>query len=280
MKLTLLKPLCVFDLETTGVQITKDRIVQIAIIKINPDGSELEYNQIVNPEMEIPQEICEIHGITNEMAKKAPTLKELAPAIMAFIGDADLAGFNSNKFDIPVLVEELIRVGVDADFSNKAFVDVQNIFHKMEQRTLSAACLFYTGKPMENAHNALFDTRVTWEVLKAQIERYDNLEGDVTFLSDFSRHSNFELVDYAGRLAKNENGETIYNFGKHKGKTIQQVNQSEPGYYGWMLEADFTNHTKLCLRKEMEKIKLEKEQKKEQDLSAKLNSLTNKFNTK
>ena len=280
MKLTLHKPLCVFDLETTGVQITKDRIVQIAIIKINPDGSEMEYNQIVNPEMEIPQEICEIHGITNEMAKKAPTLKELAPAIMAFIGDADLAGFNSNKFDIPVLVEELIRVGIDADFSNKAFVDVQNIFHKMEQRTLSAACLFYTGKPMENAHNALFDTRVTWEVLKAQIERYDNLEGDVTFLSDFSRHSNFELVDYAGRLAKNENGETIYNFGKHKGKTIQQVNQSEPGYYGWMLEADFTNHTKLCLRKEMDRIKLEKEQKKEQELSDKLNSLTNKFNSK
>ena len=280
MKLTLHIPLCVFDLETTGVQITKDRIVQIAIIKIHPDGSELEYNQIVNPEMEIPQEICEIHGITNEMAKKAPTLKELAPAIMAFIGDADLAGFNSNKFDIPVLVEELIRVGVDADFSNKAFVDVQNIFHKMEQRTLSAACLFYTGKPMENAHNALFDTRVTWEVLKAQIERYDNLEGDVTFLSDFSRHSNFEMVDYAGRLAKNENGETIYNFGKHKGKTILQVNQSEPGYYGWMLEADFTNHTKLCLRKEMDKIKLEKEQKKEQDLSDKLNSLTNKFNSK
>ena len=280
MKLTLHKSLCVFDLETTGVQITKDRIVQIAIIKIHPDGSELEYNQIVNPEMEIPQEICEIHGITNEMAKKAPTLKELAPAIMAFIGDADLAGFNSNKFDIPVLVEELIRVGIDADFSNKAFVDVQNIFHKMEQRTLSAACMFYTGKPMENAHNALFDTRITWEVLKAQIERYDNLEGDVTFLSDFSRHSNFEMVDYAGRLAKNENGETIYNFGKHKGKTIQQVNQSEPGYYGWMLEADFTNHTKLCLRKEMEKIKLEKEQKKEQDLSDKLNSLTNKFNSK
>ena len=280
MKLTLHKPLCVFDLETTGVQITKDRIVQIAIIKINPDGSEMEYNQIVNPEMEIPQEICEIHGITNEMAKKAPTLKELAPAIMAFIGDADLAGFNSNKFDIPVLVEELIRVGIDADFSNKAFVDVQNIFHKMEQRTLSAACLFYTGKPMENAHNALFDTRVTWEVLKAQIERYDNLEGDVTFLSDFSRHSNFEMVDYAGRLAKNENGETIYNFGKHKGKTIQQVNQSEPGYYGWMLEADFTNHTKLCLRKEMDRIKLEKEQKKEQELSDKLNSLTNKFNSK
>ena len=280
MKLTLHKPLCVFDLETTGVQITKDRIVQIAIIKIHPDGSELEYNQIVNPEMEIPQEICEIHGITNEMAKKAPTLKELAPAIMAFIGDADLAGFNSNKFDIPVLVEELIRVGVDADFSNKAFVDVQNIFHKMEQRTLSAACLFYTGKPMENAHNALFDTRVTWEVLKAQIERYDNLEGDVTFLSDFSRHSNFEMVDYAGRLAKNENGETIYNFGKHKGKTILQVNQSEPGYYGWMLEADFTNHTKLCLRKEMDKIKLEKEQIKEQELSDKLNSLTNKFNSK
>ena len=262
------------------MQITKDRIVQIAIIKIHPDGSELEYNQIVNPEMEIPQEICEIHGITNEMAKKAPTLKELAPAIMAFIGDADLAGFNSNKFDIPVLVEELIRVGIDADFSNKAFVDVQNIFHKMEQRTLSAACMFYTGKPMENAHNALFDTRITWEVLKAQIERYDNLEGDVTFLSDFSRHSNFEMVDYAGRLAKNENGETIYNFGKHKGKTIQQVNQSEPGYYGWMLEADFTNHTKLCLRKEMDKIKLEKEQKKEQDLSDKLNSLTNKFNSK
>jgi DNA polymerase-3 subunit epsilon len=199
---------------------------------------------------------------------------------MEFIGDADLAGFNSNKFDIPVLVEELIRVGVDADFSNKAFVDIQNIFHKMEQRTLSAACLFYTGKPMENAHNALFDTRVTWEVLKAQLERYEQLEPDVNFLSNFSRNSNFEMVDYAGRLAKNEKGETIYNFGKHKGKTIQQVNTNEPGYYGWMLEADFTNHTKLCLRKEMEKIKLEKEQKKQEDLSNQMNSLVNKFNTK
>ncbi len=280
MKLQLKRPLCVFDLETTGIQITKDRIVQIAIIKIHPDGSELEYNEIVNPEMEIPQEICEIHGITNEMAKQAPTLRELAPAIMEFIGDADLAGFNSNKFDIPVLVEELIRVGVDADFSNKAFVDIQNIFHKMEQRTLSAACLFYTGKPMENAHNALFDTRVTWEVLKAQLERYEQLEPDVNFLSSFSRNSSFEMVDYAGRLAKNEKGETIYNFGKHKGKTIQQVHTNEPGYYGWMLEADFTNHTKLCLRKEMEKIKLEKEQKKQEDLSNQMNSLANKFNTK
>lgn len=280
MKLKLLKPLCVFDLETTGVQITKDRIVQIAIIKINPDGSELEYNQIVNPEMEMSQEICEIHGISNETAKQAPTLAELAPAIMEFIGDADLAGFNSNKFDIPVLVEELIRVGIDADFSTKAFVDIQNIFHKMEQRTLSAACLFYTGKPMENAHNALFDTRVTWEVLKAQLERYDQLEPDVNFLSNFSRNSNYEMVDYAGRLAKNEKGETIYNFGKHKGKTIQQVNSTEPGYYGWMLEADFTNHTKLCLRKEMEKIKLEKGKIKEDELANKLNSLTNKFNSK
>lgn len=280
MKIQLKRPLCVFDLETTGIQITKDRIVQIAIIKINPDGSELEYNEIVNPEMEIPQEICEIHGITNEMVKQAHTLGELAPAIMEFIGDADLAGFNSNKFDIPVLVEELIRVGIDADFSNKAFVDIQNIFHKMEQRTLSAACLFYTGKPMENAHNALFDTRVTWEILKAQLERYEQLEPDVNFLSNFSRNSSFEMVDYAGRLAKNEKGETIYNFGKHKGKTIQQVNTNEPGYYGWMLEADFTNHTKLCLRKEMEKIKLEKEQKKQEDLSNQMNSLANKFNTK
>lgn len=280
MKLKLLKPLCVFDLETTGVQITKDRIVQIAIIKIHPDGSEFEYNQIVNPEMEMSQEICEIHGISNETAKQAPTLAELAPTIMEFIGDADLAGFNSNKFDIPVLVEELIRVGIDADFSTKAFVDIQNIFHKMEQRTLSAACLFYTGKPMVNAHNALFDTRITWEVLKAQLERYDQLEPDVNFLSTFSRNSTYEMVDYAGRLAKNEKGETIYNFGKHKGKTIQQVNSTEPGYYGWMLEADFTNHTKLCLRKEMEKIKLEKEKIKEDELSDKLNSLTNKFNSK
>lgn len=280
MKLKLLKPLCVFDLETTGVQITKDRIVQIAIIKIHPDGSELEYNQIVNPEMEMSQEICEIHGISNETAKQAPTLAELAPTIMEFIGDADLAGFNSNKFDIPVLVEELIRVGIDADFSTKAFVDIQNIFHKMEQRTLSAACLFYTGKPMENAHNALFDTRVTWEVLKAQLERYEQLEPDVNFLSTFSRNSTYEMIDYAGRLAKNEKGETIYNFGKHKGKTIQQVNSTEPGYYGWMLEADFTNHTKLCLRKEMEKIKLEKGKIKEDELADKLNSLTNKFNSK
>ncbi|MBI1837272.1 MAG: 3'-5' exonuclease [Flavobacteriia bacterium] len=257
MKLILKRPLAVFDLETTGLNITKDRIVEIAVIKINVDGSEESYSKRVNPEMLIPLESSLIHGIYDEDVKDAPTFASIADELVEFLGEADLGGYNSNKFDIPVLSEELLRVGNNFDVSNRKFVDVQNIFHKMEQRTLAAAYLFYCNKNIENAHNALADTEATWHVLKAQLEKYDTLEGTIDFLSDFSKGSNLNLIDFAGRLAFNENGEAVYNFGKNKGKLIKDIAKSEPGYYGWMLDADFPLNTKQCLKREMDKIKQE-----------------------
>lgn len=280
MKLNLTRPLCVFDLETTGIQITKDRIVQIAIVRINTDGKEDHFNRLVNPEMTIPDEIVAIHGVSNDRVKNEPTIKEIAQEIADFIGDADLAGYNSNKFDIPMLAEELLRCGFDMDLSNRHFIDVQNIFHKMEQRTLAAAYQFYCNQTMDNAHDALYDTQVTWEVFKAQMEKYPSLAAEVSELAEFTRVGDFKLLDFAGRLAIDSKGNSIYNFGKHKGKTIRQVMKEEPGYYGWMLDADFPLYTKQCLKKEMEKIKAENQQEKEGDLSAKINELKNKFGGK
>jgi DNA polymerase-3 subunit epsilon len=278
MNISLKKPLAIFDLETTGTNVTSDRIVEIAIIKVNTDGTEEKYLKRVNPEMPIPIEVSEIHGIYEKDIADAPTFSQIAAEVVAFIGDADLAGYNSNKFDIPVLAEELMRAKSSFDVSNRQFVDVQNIFHKMEQRTLSAAYKFYCNKEIENAHNAMYDAEATWDVLKAQIERYDQLEGNVDFLSNFSKAGNNNLLDFAGRLAINDKGEAIYNFGKHKNKTIKDVAKTEPGYYGWMLDADFPLYTKQCLRKEMEKIKLEKEIKETTvNLEDKLNALKNKF---
>ena len=255
MKLALKRPLAIFDLETTGLNITKDRIVEIAVIKINVDGSEENFCKRVNPEIPIPLETSLIHGIYDEDVKDLDNFASIADELVDFLGDADLGGYNSNRFDIPVLSEELLRVGNNFDVSNRKFVDVQNIFHKMEQRTLAAAYQFYCHKTIENAHNALADTTATWEVLKAQLERYENLEGDIDFLSNFSKGSNLNLIDFAGRLAYNENGDAIYNFGKNKGKLIEDIAKSEPGYYGWMLDADFPLNTKQCLKREMEKIR-------------------------
>lgn len=257
MNLSLIRPLAIFDLETTGLNITKDRIVEIAIIKVHPNGDEEYFSKRVNPEMEIPEETSLIHGIYNKNIENEPKFSEIADELVSFLGDADLAGYNSNKFDIPVLSEELLRVGNTFDVSNRKFVDVQNIFHKMEQRTLAAAYKFYCNKEIENAHNALADTTATWEVLKAQIEKYDTLEKNIDSLSDFSKAGNYNLLDFAGRLAINENNEAVYNFGKNKGKTIKEIAISEPGYYGWMLNADFPLYTKQCLKIEMEKIKKE-----------------------
>jgi DNA polymerase-3 subunit epsilon len=278
MKLNLSKPLCVFDLETTGTQITKDRIVQIAIIKVFPDGKQEEYNQLINPEISIPDEIIAIHGITNEKVKTCPTFKDKALEIADFIDDADLAGYNSNKFDIPVLAEEFLRAEHQFDFANRRFVDVQNIFHKMEQRTLAAAFQFYCEKKIENAHDALHDTRATLEVFFAQLDRYTELKNDIHFLSDFSRAGELEIVDMAGRLAKNKKGDVIYNFGKHNGKSVADVMKIEPGYYGWMLDADFPLYTKQCLRKEMHRLK--ENSSDSTSLEDKLNQLKNKFNSK
>ena len=229
--------------------------------------------------MPIPEETSLIHGIYDKDIENEPKFSEIADELVTFIGDADLAGYNSNKFDIPVLSEELLRVGNTFDVSNRKFVDVQNIFHKMEQRTLAAAYKFYCNKEIENAHNALADTTATWEVLKAQIEKYDSLEKNINSLSDFSKAGNYNLLDFAGRLAINDDGEAIYNFGKNKGKTVKEIAISEPGYYGWMLNADFPLYTKQCLKKEMEKIKKEIESDGKPKERKQLNNFSDKKNT-
>jgi len=280
MRLNLTKPLCFFDLETTGIQITKDRIVQIAVVKLSPDGTQQKCNYLVNPGISIPKEISEIHGITDEMVRECPTLDAYAEEIIAFFGDADLEGYTSNKFDIPFLVEVFYRVGTPFPMENRSFVDVQNIFHKMEQRTLAAAYQFYCGKTMENAHNALYDAEVTMEVFVSQMDKYPTLPNDVAPLSDFTRNSPLGMVDFAGRLARNAKNEVMYNFGKHKGKTVEEILKIEPGYYGWMLEADFPFQTKDCLRVEVARIKGNREKGKTQELQSKLDSLATKFNKK
>lgn len=279
MKLSLTSPLAFFDIEATGLNISKDRIVEIAVIKINPDGSKEEFSSLVNPEIEIPKEVIEIHGITNEKVKNSPSFAQVADDLVAFIKDADLAGYNSNKFDIPLLAEELLRVGNDFDLSQKKFVDVQNIFHKMEQRTLAAAYQFYCKKEIKDAHSAMVDTQATFEVLLSQLEKYPDLKTDVLFLSEFSRAHQGEMVDYAGRLAKNEQDQIVYNFGKHKGKTVEEVNKTEPGYYGWFISdlTDFPQFTKKKLKEEMERIKALKHKNAEEPFENKLEALKNKF---
>lgn len=266
MKLKLERPLAIFDLEATGLNISQDRIVEIAIIKINPDGTEETFSARINPQMPIPAEVTLIHGISDEDIKDAPTFADIAKRVTDFIGDADLGGYNSNKFDIPMLAEELLRVESDFKMSERRFVDVQNIFHKMEQRTLAAAFQFYCKSDLNNAHNALADTEATWEVLKAQLEKYPDLKGDIAFLADFSKGGNMNNLDFAGRLSVNEKGEAVYNFGKHKGKTVKQINEDEPGYYGWFVSdsTDFPKYTKQKLKEEMDKIKLEIKNEKEQ----------------
>lgn len=255
MNLSLQRPFAVFDLETTGINVTQDRIVEIAIIKLMPDGTEEEYYKRVHPTIPIPKESSEIHGIRDEDIRDAPKFAEIADEVAAFIGNSDLAGYNSNKFDIPVLAEEFLRCNHPFDISTRKFVDVQNIFHKMEQRTLAAAYQFYCSEKMENAHNALYDTKVTLDVFRAQLERYPDLAKTVEGLSEFSRQGNVEWHDFAGRLAISDKGEVMYNFGKHKGKTVELVHLTEPGYYGWMLDADFPLYTKQLLKKEMNRIK-------------------------
>lgn len=284
MKLNLERPLAIFDLETTGTNVTKDRIVEISILKVEPNGDENTFTKRVNPEMDIPKETSEIHGIYQADIENEKTFKELAPEVAEFIGNADLAGFNSNKFDIPVLMEEFLRAEYKFDMHDRRFVDVQNIFHKMEQRTLVAAYKFYCDKDLTNAHSAEADVIATYEVLKAQVARYENLENDIKFLSTFSKQGNNEVVDFAGRIAKNKEGEIIYNFGKHKNKTVEFVANNEPGYYGWFLNSDFPLYTKQVLKEEMERIKKNREeqkeinkQKEEQRLNAKLDALKNKF---
>ena len=245
MQLNLKKPICFFDLETTGVSITSDRFVEISILKVFPNGKEEKKTWLVNPEMPIPAQSTAIHGISNEKVADAPTFKMLAKEINSWITDADLGGFNSNRFDIPILAEEMLRAGLDFDMKNRQSVDVQTIFHKMEQRTLTAAYKFYCDKNLENAHSAEADTIATYEVLKAQLDRYDALENATKFLAQFSTRQKF--ADFAWFIRFDEVGDECFSFGKHKGKKVTEVLQKEPGYFGWLLDADFPLFTKKVL---------------------------------
>ncbi|MDG1147319.1 MAG: 3'-5' exonuclease [Crocinitomicaceae bacterium] len=279
MNIKLKKSLAIFDLEATGLSVTNDRIVEIAIVKIAPDGKRSEFHKRLNPEQAIPKEVSEIHGIYDEDIKDAPTFKQIIPELEAFIENTDIAGYNSNKFDLPMLAEELLRAGSEIDLSTKNHIDVQNIFHKMEQRTLIAAYAFYCNKDLKNAHSAMADADATWEVLDAQISKYDEIQDDVPFLANFSSYGNVSRLDFAGRLALNKEGVEIYNFGKHKGKTIKDVSIAEPGYYGWMMDADFPRYTKQCLKKAMDKVKAaQKNKANAETFDDKLNALKNKFN--
>ena len=246
MELNLSKPLVFFDLETTGVNIGTDRIVEISILKIFPNGTKESKTWLVNPEVEIPAEATAVHGITNEKVVTEPTFKELAHTVNDMIGDADLAGFNSNRFDIPLLAEELLRAGIDFDMNTRKAIDVQVIFHKKEQRTLSAGYKFYCGKDLDDAHSAEADTNATYEILKAQLDKYDDIENSVDSLSEFSTHS--KRADFAGFILFNDEDQEIFSFGKYKGRTVEEVLKENPGYNAWIQNADFPLYTKKVLR--------------------------------
>ena len=245
MNLNLANPIVFFDLETTGVNIAKDRIVEISVLKVYPNGKEEQRTIRVNPEMHIPEEASKVHGIHDEDVKDCPVFKSIAKELARYIEGCDLGGYNSNRFDIPLLAEEFLRAEVDFDMSKRKFVDVQTIFHKMEQRTLSAAYKFYCNKNLENAHTAAADTMATYEVLKAQLDRYPELKNDVKFLSDFSCFTN--NVDFAGRMVYNDKGEAVFNFGKYKGRLVEEVFKTDPSYYAWMMNNDFPLNTKQKL---------------------------------
>lgn len=242
MELKLKKPIIFFDLETTGTNITHDRIVEISVIKIMPNGEEREFTKRINPEMPIPPESTAIHHITDADVADAPTFKQLAASIAKGFEGCDIAGFNSNRFDIPMLAEEFARAGVDFDFSRARFIDVQTIFHKKEQRTLVAAYRFYCGKELDGAHSANADTRATYEVLKAQLDRYDDLPNDMEELSRYSAPS--RNVDLMGRIVLNDNDVPVINFGKYKGRPVVEVLRRDPGYYSWIQQGDFPGDTK------------------------------------
>lgn len=247
MQLKLTNPIVFFDLETTGIDVVKDRIVEISLVKVMPDGAEEVKTRRINPGMPIPAEASAVHGIKDEDVKDCPPFKSVAKSLANYIEGCDLAGYNSNKFDIPMLMEEFLRAGVDIDLKKRKCVDVQNIFHKMEQRTLSAAYKFYCEADLSNAHSAEADTLATYEILKRQLDRYSELENSVDFLSKYSER--VPTADYAGRIAYDEAGVEVINFGKHKGKRVTDVLKNEPSYYNWIMNGDFPEYTKKVLTK-------------------------------
>ena len=258
MKLQLKNPVVILDLETTGMNIATDRIVEISLLKVNIDGSEEAKLMRINPEMPIPPEVSQIHGINDEDVKDEPTFRQVAKTLAKFIEGCDLCGFNSNRFDIPLLAEEFLRADVDIDLKKHKFIDVQAIFHKMEKRTLAAAYKFYCQKDLVDAHSAMADTKATYEVLKAQLDMYQGVEfddgkgvktipivNDVGKLSEFSSYD--QNVDFVGRIVFDENGVEVFNFGKNKGVPVEKVFKEQPGYYGWMMESEFPLYTKKVL---------------------------------
>ena len=245
MKLNLKRPIVFLDLETTGVDPAKDRIVEISLVKVMPDGTQEVMTRRLNPEMHIPEAASAVHGIHDEDVADCPTFREISKSLWSYISGCDFAGYNSNKFDIPVLVEEFLRAGVYVDIDKCRFFYVHNIFHRIEQRTLVAAYKFYCGKDLTQAHSAEADTLATYEVLKAQLDRYDELQNDVEFLSEFSTRS--QNVDFAGRIIYDDKGVEVFNFGKHKGRSVAEVFRTEPSYYAWMMNGDFPLHTKKVI---------------------------------
>ena len=245
MELKLKRPIVFFDLETTGVDTAHDRIVEISMIKIMPDGERIVKTRKLNPEMHIPEAATAVHGITDEDVKDCPRFAQVAKSLAQFLTGCDFGGFNSNRFDMPVLVEEFLRAGVDVDFKRRRFVDVQNIFHKMEQRTLVAAYKFYCDKDQTDAHSAEADTLATYEVLKAQLDRYPELENDIDALADFS--SRGETADYAGRIVYDDKGSEVFGFGKYKGRRVEDIFEQDPSYYTWMMNGDFPLYTKKVI---------------------------------
>lgn len=256
MKLLLTRPIAFIDLETTGINITNDRIIEIGIIKILVDGTKQVKRKLINPTIPIPAGASDIHGITDDMVKDAPTFKQAANEIKQFIDNCDLGGYNSNRFDLPVLIEEFSRAGIHFSVEGKKLVDVQKVFHLMEQRTLSAAYKFYCNKQLDGAHSAEIDANATWEILEAQIERYPTLGNTLDSIVKFTGED--DIVDFARRFVKDANGVEIFNFGKHKGKPVAQVLKEEPQYYDWMMKGDFALNTKQKLTEMLNRTFLKK----------------------
>ena len=245
MELDLKRPIAFFDLETTGINVATDRIVEISIVKVDTTGAEEWYTKRCNPEMPIGPSASAIHGISDDDVKDEPTFKDIARDLVLFLEGCDLAGYNAIKFDIPVLAEEFLRAEVDFDPRKRKYVDVQVIFHKMEQRTLSAAYRFFCDKSLENAHSAEADTAATYEILKAQLDKYDSLPNDIEKLSEFSSYN--KNADLAGRIVFNKEEKEVFNFGKHKGQLVEKILKDEPGYFAWMMKGDFPLYTKKIL---------------------------------
>ena len=245
MELNLSKPICFFDIESTGTNVVRDRIVEISVLKVFPNGNREARTWLVNPGVPIPKETTDIHGISDEKVAAEPTFKEIGPKVADMLKDADLAGYNSNKFDIPILAEEFLRAGIEFDFSKKRAIDVQNIFHKKEQRTLEAAYRFYCDKDLKDAHSAEADTLATYEILKSQLDRYEDLDNSVDYLAQFSNR--FRAADYAGFIIFNKNDVECFSFGKYKHKPVEEVLAKDPGYFGWIQNAEFPQYTKNVL---------------------------------